>query len=719
MSSSVSICKAKLPINSKHGLFALSIVLVSLLILLTWVIISKSQNKIIEFKSLNVANVVATQATMARSVYTKSVVSKLTKEGYGASTNSANIPGAVPIPAQFLKQLATKSRSQNDGLYSFAPLSKWNLSPDQGLTDDFQIWAWERLEAQNKNLTGEAIKWEPVWRIETINDMKVLRYLYADPAASQSCVNCHNRMELLPETVARREAAGVETGKQWQLNELMGALEVVVPMDESSALAHAQTKSGLTILAIVGVASALIFAVFLALDSARTNKMTSELQYQANHDYLTTLPNRSGFEKALEELLEEHSAGDSHTLMLLDLDDFKRINDTLGHEIGDEVLKEVSQRLLNTLGESNLVARLGGDEFAVLLPNCDEEKANRTAKLLDDTLAETMSIGEYQLRSAGSIGIAMAPKNGTDSKELLRCADVAMYNAKNARAPFAFYNTDEDTNQLTTLSIIADFRQALEQGDLSLVYQPKFDIKAGCISGVEALLRWKHPTLGMISPIDIIPVAEQCGLISQLTHWTLVTALSQLKEWHKLGFKFSVAVNMSAQMLHDRESVDLIINDLTNSGVAAELLTIEVTESAMMMDPECAGEILARLNEQGIILSIDDFGTGYSSLAYIHTLPIKELKLDRSFVSDLGLEGKDTVIVNTAIELAHNLNLKLVAEGVEHAHSLDYLASIDCDIVQGYYLCKPKYADELTRLLPSLTALAAKVAAPPPFKKAA
>ncbi len=693
--------------GSRYRVFFICLTLVTLLVVLTWTIVARTQNRLIEFKSLQIANVVASQATAARSVYSNSVVAKLATDGFKASTESQGTVGSVPIPAQFLKDLAHKSTEKSDGLYGFRPLSLWNLNPDQGLKDNFQHWGWQKLSEQNKGVDGTAIDWQPVWRIEDMNGKKTLRYLFADPASNNSCVNCHNEMEKLPATVKMREAAGVETGKVWKPHELMGALEVLIPLDQSSEFANTQTKDGLRIILVVTFIGLIIVITFTSLDTIRTNSMTNELEYRASHDFLTTLPNRLGFENFVTTILENESfEQNTHIVMLLDLDDFKRINDTLGHEVGDEVLKEAARRLQKVLHSTDIIARLGGDEFAVFLPESDKARSVAVAQQLATTFDDEFSVNGYRLRSGASIGIALMPENGKNTKEALRCADVAMYQAKSTRSDYVWYDPDQDKNHISTLSIINDFRHALKQDELSLQYQPKFNIKLGTIEGVEALLRWEHPELGMVAPMDIVPIAERCGLIAELTRSILKTALLQTKKWHQQGYNFSTAVNLSTQMLNNLDTVALIKNALQETGVVAEKLVIEVTESAMMTDPDCAREILQQLSDLGIRVSIDDYGTGYSSLTYINDLPIDELKLDRSFIKKLRPDSKNAVVVKSTITLAHDLNLSIVAEGVEDEQTLNYLSSIGCDTIQGYYFSRPQTAETLDSQLPQLIQMA-------------
>jgi len=703
--------KDNLPQRGRRTLIAACIVLLCLLVTVTWAIVNTSQNKLIEFKSRQIANVVALQAKTARSIYSSTVVAKLKRDGFPASTDFESQIGSVPIPAQFLKSLAHDSNKQSDGSYQFRPLSKWNLNPDQGLKDEFQRWAWEELEAQERAGRLSPGDWKPVWQFAEIDGRKALRYMVADPASSQSCVDCHNVMEKTSEILALRTDAGISSEKIWALNDLMGALEVIVPVHESSELASSQTRNGLLLILAVSLVGILLVLAVSAIDRARTINLTRNLEYQARHDVLTTLPNRVGFDFLASEIINsDHRDAQQHAIMLLDLNDFKRINDTLGHQMGDEVLKKAASKLVEILPDDHVIARLGGDEFAICLPRHDKELAKKKARLIAKELDAVIEVGEYRLHSPASIGVAGFPQNGDSLVELLRCADVAMYIAKRDKSDFAFYEAKHDNNHLNTLSVISDFKSALSEGGLSLVYQPKFDLAAGKICGVEALLRWKHDEFGMIPPVKIIPMAEQTGQIGKLTQWTLDTGLEQLRQWRGQGHDLNLAVNLSAEMLDSIDVVSMILNSLKQAGVPESSLIVEITETAMMTDPETALDIVSQLAGAGVVISLDDFGTGYSSLSQVHKLQLDELKLDRSFLADED-NDRNKAIIKTAIELANNLGLNLVAEGVEDAHTLSLLLEMNCTLIQGYYLCKPIAASALSQQFGQLNQLAAEWAA--------
>ena len=541
-----------------------------------------------------------------------------------------------------------------------------------------------------------------MWRIDELADGETLRYLSADPASGTSCVECHNGIESRPDIRARRRADGVEPGRRWSLHELLGATEVEIPLSGVAVLAREQARSSLL---LVGAATliALASVVLLVLyQNARSRGFTRSLTHQAHHDSLTGLPNRFRFEAELAGLLDDRVGTAQHAVLLLDLDNFKQINDTLGHGAGDQVLRLTAQRLRGALRKHDTVARLGGDEFAVILPDTERLGAMAMAKRLTHALQGTFRIDDRQLSSGASIGIALVPGDGDEKGELLRCADVAMYVAKRSPDRQAFYDAALDEHHVSNLTIVHDLREAIERGTLALHYQPKYALGERRMSGVEALLRWHHPVHGMVPPDRTVALAERHGLIDELALWVLDTALRQCQRWRDAGFDLDVAVNLSVVNLHDPTFPARVDTALQACGLTPASLVIELTESVMMVDTVRAQGTLDALRASGITLSVDDYGTGHSSLSCLRRLPVQELKLDRSFLTDVCDGGKDAVIVEATLDLARNLGLSLVAEGVEDAATLAHLQGIGCDRVQGFFLCRPLPAEELTERLPSI-----------------
>lgn len=418
-------------------------------------------------------------------------------------------------------------------------------------------------------------------------------------------------------------------------------------------------------------------------------------RYQALHDPLTSLPNRTLFKERTGSALRAAArSGATVAVLLLDLNRFREVNDTLGHQYGDHLLLQVADRLSGSLRDPDSVARLGGDEFAILLPVSGWEGALAATQRAGAALHSPFSIHDITLDVDASIGIALA-EPGDDVDTLMRHADVAMYEAKAAHQPFAEYEPSRDDNNLSRLILLGDLRRAVASGELTLYYQPKISTGAGTMSSVEALVRWQHPTLGLLQPDKFIPLAENTGIIHALTTEVLNLALGQARKWADEGRPIPVAVNISARSLLDCGFPAHVRELLEAHGVAPCLLSLELTETAVMTDHAVALTVLQFLDSMGVSLSIDDFGTGYSSMSYLKTLPLKELKIDRSFVMGMTNDPDSAVIVRSAIDLGHNLGMTVVAEGVEDSMTRSDLAGMGCDLVQGYEICKPVPAREL------------------------
>ena len=420
------------------------------------------------------------------------------------------------------------------------------------------------------------------------------------------------------------------------------------------------------------------------------------LTHRALHDSLTGLPNRTLlFDRLTHTLQEAHRHGNPVGLFILDLDRFKEVNDTLGHQSGDRLLQTVGERVSGLLRRSDTIARLGGDEFAILLPFTPLTRAQRCAEKIIDCLETPIPTSGVDLDIDVSIGIAMFPDHGADAETLLQHADVAMYKAKEHNLGYAIYEPREDRHSVRRLTLMAELRAAIDRHRLELHYQPKLDLGTRRVVGVEALVRWRHPDYGYVAPDEFIPLTEQSGLIFPLTDWVLREALRQCDLWHKLGLHLQVAVNLSTCSLQDALCASKIANLLHSCLVAPDQLVLEITESAMMTDANRALDVVSALDAIGVGLSIDDFGTGFSSLSQLKRLPVDELKIDRSFVQDMERNDNDTILVHSIIDLAHNMGLRVVAEGVESAAALDMLERLGCDIAQGYHIARPMPAREL------------------------
>ena len=425
------------------------------------------------------------------------------------------------------------------------------------------------------------------------------------------------------------------------------------------------------------------------------------LEHQTLHDALTGLPNRVLMQDRLEQALQMMKRNDgSMALLLLDLDRFKEVNDTLGHPVGDELLQQVGQRLEALLRSSDTVARLGGDEFAIVAPNTDNRQAAQFAEKIAGAIKDVFPIGKQNLYVGVSIGVAIYPHHGTDAGTLIRHADIAMYNAKRNNLGYSLYEMTRDEQRVDKLALVGDLHEELENTkNLQLYYQPQIDLFSHEMVAVEALLRWPHPQLGLISPEQIIKMAEHTGLIAALTQWVIDTSLSETSHLRQAGKRFSVAVNLSAWNLQDPGLPGVVERILEKYAVPAGQLTLEITESAMMSDPVRARRVLMQLSGMGVNLAVDDFGTGFSSLGYLKMLPVNDLKIDTSFVINMGRDENDAIIVHSIIDLAHNLGLSVIAEGVESQQTLSQLQQRKCDRAQGFHLSPPLPGDALQQWL--------------------
>ncbi|MCR6651130.1 MAG: EAL domain-containing protein [Cellvibrionaceae bacterium] len=427
----------------------------------------------------------------------------------------------------------------------------------------------------------------------------------------------------------------------------------------------------------------------------------ARMEYLANHDALTSLPNRSVLYRAMNKAIKERADAQKMALLLIDLDRFKEINDTLGHLAGDKVLKQLGQRLQEMLSETKgLVTRLGGDEFAIFLPNLrNAQHAALLAHKLLDSISLVFEVEGLRTEISASIGVAICPDQAQDVSTLMRFADVAMYRAKTGLQGVAVYDSAFDPHSPKRLELMGALGRAIRENQLILHFQPKICLSSNRVYGFEALLRWNHPELGFIPPNDFVPIAEHSNLIYPLTLWVLENGIRHCKHWLQQGFQISMAMNLSARnLLDDRIVLDLkrLLREYDLPGYLVEL---EITESTIMADPGRAEAALARINRLGVRLSVDDFGTGYSSLAYLKRLPVQTLKIDSSFVRSMLNDEQDEIIVNSTIHLAHNLGLRVVAEGVESPAVYQKLVDLGCDEAQGFYMGRPLPALEAERWL--------------------
>ena len=417
----------------------------------------------------------------------------------------------------------------------------------------------------------------------------------------------------------------------------------------------------------------------------------AEIMRLAYVDTLTSLPNRAMFNRRLTEALKQfRESGTPACVLIMDLDRFKVINNTLGHEAGNRVLQAVAERLRESVREHDSVCRLGGDEFGILISGADAKRGQALGRMIQAVLEEPIDLDGQPVDVGSSIGVAQCPVHGADAGLLMRHADIAMYAAKHAKSGVAIYEPKLQSSRAEQLHLVGDLRKAIVENQLELHYQPKLDLRSSLILGVEALVRWRHPERGMIGPADFVLFAEQTGAIRQITRWVIGEAMRQCQQWIAEGLSLGVSINVSTRDLLDRELAQVFAAAAQKHRIPAELITVEVTESALIEDPTRAQETIRALKEFGARISIDDYGTGYSSLAYIQRLQCDELKVDRAFVTHAHEHRKDLAIVRSTVELGHSLGLTVVAEGVETPEVMKMLRELGCDVAQGYWLSQPQ-----------------------------
>jgi diguanylate cyclase (GGDEF)-like protein len=474
--------------------------------------------------------------------------------------------------------------------------------------------------------------------------------------------------------------------------------EALIPLLSAELFSALLTVASVSMAVALGTPGLLLFGIvlmvfqYLIAELLRSKQRAAELQRKATTDELTGLVNREQFRTELEEQINTAAANnDTFAVMLLDLDRFKEVNDNLGHQYGDELLRKLGERFATTDDVDGLVARLGGDEFALLTPSQPDISTvvEEIACKIIACVQEPILVDEMMLDLDASVGIARFPTDGEDAHTLLRRADIAMYAAKQAHAELMLFEESLDVQSAGRLGVLTDFRRVLESGQIVVYYQPIVNASDSRLVGAEGLVRWEHPELGLIPPGDFIPTVERSQLIRPLTRHVLEQAIAQCAAWRRANADLSVSVNLSVRNLLDRDLPGEVERLLSSFGVPPDALQLEITESMLMSDPDRSAATVLALTDLGVRIAVDDFGTGYSSLANLRRLPIDELKVDRSFVSHMLQNDSDRIIVGSTINLGHDLGLRVTAEGVEDVSTMDHLAQLGCDLVQGFHISKP------------------------------
>jgi diguanylate cyclase (GGDEF)-like protein len=444
-------------------------------------------------------------------------------------------------------------------------------------------------------------------------------------------------------------------------------------------------------------------ATILANLYQRLENQKTEIEHKSRHDPLTLLPNRQSIGEIIHgAMIENNNDKENLLLCLVDIHGLKEINDSLGHECGDTILRQISERLDDALRSSDKVGRFGGDKFAVVLTHSKTSIVDEICHRLLGSLDSAFRVDERSLFIGATLGIAYYPDHADNPQTLIQKAEIALHKAKDSGKDFVIFETKHDKGNAEKLHLANDLRNAIRDGDLELHYQPQLDLRTGNIAGFEALSRWTHPKYGFIPPDTFIDIAERTGIIKQLTEWVLATAIKQCAEWQKSYGSLTMSINLSARNLHDETLGKQVSRLIRHWQVIPEKICLEITETAMMADPERAMHLLGELDQLGVKISIDDFGTGYSSLGYLKKLPVDEIKIDKSFVMNMRDDEDDESIIRATVGLAHDLGLSIVAEGVENQETQDLLKALNCEYAQGYHICKPAPAKEMGKLLENI-----------------
>ncbi|HZR68538.1 MAG TPA: EAL domain-containing protein [Burkholderiales bacterium] len=662
--------------------------------LVTWRMVYLGQQRVIEHQALEVAEVVARSALSARSVYTSQIVEKLARDGYGSHAAFEDQAGFVPLPAQFLKMFGRVVSRENDGLFSYKPVSKWNIEPTQYLADDFLRWAWPQLEAQDQTNPTGPIAWKPVWRIEQVNGQRVLRYLRADAASAQSCVTCHNAHELMDDIRAQRVANGVVPGKQFKLHQLLGAIDVSIPLDKVEVFAAAQNR--VTLAVIIGVAGAgvLILGFLISLDVTRSRRMARELSWQANHDSLTGLASRTAFERRAEQLLREARSADAvHALLFMDLDQFKLVNDTSGHTAGDELLRELGMVLKGQIRANDMLARLGGDEFGLLLERCPPAKAIEIAEKLHAAVQNFRFLRQGKRFSVGiSIGMCQITPATESIATVMSQADLACYAAKDAgrNRIHVFSPTDADiTRRRSEMEWVSRVSRAHEEGRISLAVQDARRLNGeGPRQGLyrELLLRMVDEDGKPVAPATLIAAAERFNFMPTIDRWVVKTAFAAIARGDIAIVEGDVvAINLSGTSLNDDHFLDFIREQVRQLAPGRpQQICFEITETAAISSVARARDFIETVRLMGCKFALDDFGSGSSSLTYIRQLPLDFLKIEGSFVQSILTDPVAYAMVDAVCHIGRAIHATLVAEWVETDALLARVREMGIDYAQGF-----------------------------------
>jgi len=605
------------------------------------------------------------------------------------------------LPVKTISEISNRFSSSVQGDVVIRTVSDRPRNPDN-MANGFELEMIQYFK-KNPEETDKFIQKEDV-------------YYYAKPLLiQQSCLRCHGKREDAIPSIRDK----YENAYDYKLGEIRGLLNIKIKERDFFAAMYSDFIETLISTILLSIIFLIIIYVLIQKMHAKEEQYTKQLETdiatktyeikkqkdilfdQAHHDALTGLPNRVLFNDRLEHGIEQAKRHKTEiALFFIDLDHFKQINDSLGHQVGDKMLVAVTERLKAKIRKEDTLARLGGDEFTIIIEDMKEiQDVSHLAQKILEVLTQPVHIEGHTLYISCSIGISLYPQDDTDANNLIKYADAAMYKAKEeGRNNFQFYSSEMTALALERVVMETNLRQALKNEEFILYYQSQVDANSGKLTGVEALIRWQHPALGLVSPMKFIALAEETGLIVEIDRWVMKTAMKQVTKWYQEGLAPSVlAINLSMRELRSNDFIEILQETMSDIGFKPEWLELEVTERQVMINPEEAISKLELISQMGIKIVIDDFGTGYSSLAYLKRLPVDKLKIDQSFVKGIPDDKDDIAIVKAIIALAKSLGLELIAEGVETDAQRDFLVEFGCENLQGYYYCEPMPSDEMEK----------------------
>lgn len=669
-----------------------------------YVVMNSHEKKIIQDQSLSVAEIVARQAITARSFYESEVLAisrEIESRKIASDEDFHKKVGNVLTPAKFLKGMAATASEASGGLYKYRAVSKWNLSPEQGLDNEFLRTAWAELEKQDQLNPKKALNWTPAFKVQEYEGKETLLFLMPDPAVSSSCVSCHNIYEQKPEIIAQRIEQGVAPGKVFKQHQLMGGIFVQISVETMQNVAAIQSKIVISWILGMLTLGLVALALFFSRDIIKARGVRKQLFWQAKHDPLTRLPNRISFEQKIELFIEDASTEkNSHALCFLDLDQFKLVNDTCGHAAGDEVLCQVSSRLASSLKLEDFLARLGGDEFGILLPNCDITQATRVAQRLCNRIKDYNFIKNEHFFDIGvSVGVVIIDQHTQSVESLMRRVDLACYAAKESgkNRVQVYQDSDELLNlRKNEASWVSEILKALEENRLVIYSQ-----RIGAISSAsqymhhEILVRLLDQQGNIILPGNFIPAAERYQLMPKLDLAIIERSFSALSNGYfsDLGEDGFISINLSGQSLSGDDFLETVQRLMLRYEVNPKQICFEITESAAIANQALVKQFMIEMKKLGIKFALDDFGTGLSSLTYLKEFPVDYLKIDGSFIKDILTDSIDRSLVDAINQMAHTLGLKTIAEYVESKEIFKMLDTMDIDYAQGYFIQKPVAVD--------------------------